>query len=73
MPLPVDVAIGLPADVARPAIAEVGKEPSAKAADSLLGLLALANQRSSCTGSAEGRSVTRRCCPPLPSGRRDGR
>ncbi len=72
MLLHVDVAVRLSADVAGPVIAEPREETLAKVADSPLRLLPLANQRSSCTGWGAGRSVTPRCCRPLPSGRRDG-
>lgn len=56
----VDVAIGLAACVAGPVVAKAGKGPFAKVAGPPVGLLALANQRSFCTGWAAGRSGRRR-------------
>lgn len=44
-----NVAIGLSADATCPVITESREELPAEIADSLLGLLPLANQRSSCT------------------------
>src|SRR5437016_202772 len=71
MLLHVDVAVGLPAEVADPVIAEAGEESVAEMADSAHRFLLLANQRRSCIARAAGRSETHLCCPPLLAGRRD--